>query len=56
MRSFYSEACLHNQHASCRDQDCQCGCHFIERNGGLTPEEFKSYFSAVKEAEETIER
>ena len=56
MKSFYSESCSHNQHPLCKDQDCQCGCHFIERNGGLTPDEFKHYFSAVKEAEEMVER
>ena len=55
MKSFYSDDCLHNQHPLCKNIDCQCGCHYIEKNGGLTPEEFKSYFSAVKEAEEASE-
>lgn len=32
MKSFYSDACLHNQHESCRDQDCQCGCHTLKIN------------------------
>ena len=32
MKSFYSDACLHNQHPLCRDQDCQCGCHTLKIN------------------------
>ena len=30
MKSFYSDACLHNQHPLCRDQNCQCGCHTLK--------------------------
>ena len=30
MKSFYSDSCLHNQHALCRDQNCQCGCHTLK--------------------------
>ena len=30
MKSFYSDSCLHNQHASCREQNCQCGCHTLK--------------------------
>lgn len=32
MKSFYSDDCLHNQHALCRGQDCQCGCHTLKIN------------------------
>lgn len=54
MRYFYSDACTHNQHPLCKEQECQCGCHFIERNGGLTPEEFKRKMSAIATMEESI--
>ncbi len=30
MKSFYSDACLHNQHALCSDQNCRCGCHTLK--------------------------
>ena len=30
MKSFYSDACTHNQHPLCRDQNCQCGCHTLK--------------------------
>ena len=29
-KSYYSDACIHNQHPLCRDQDCQCGCHTLK--------------------------
>ena len=30
MKSFYSDACTHNQHLLCSDQNCQCGCHHLK--------------------------
>jgi hypothetical protein len=54
MKSLYSDACTHNQHPLCRDQNCQCGCHYIEKKGGLTPEEFKHKMGAIAAMEESI--
>ena len=54
MRSFISDACSHNQHGLCNDQQCQCGCHYIKRNGGLTPEEFKAKMEKIEAMEESI--
>lgn len=53
MKSFYSDACTYNQHTLCNDQECQCGCHFIARNGGKSPEEFKMRLKKVAELEES---
>ncbi len=47
MKSIFSEACRHNQHELCNEQECNCGCHYIKKNGGLTPEEFKLKMSAI---------
>jgi hypothetical protein len=30
MRSFYSDACTHNQHLLCKEEGCQCGCHYLK--------------------------
>lgn len=54
MKYFYSDACTHNQHPICKEQECQCGCHFIARNNGITPEEWKSYQARVAKAEESL--
>ena len=45
--SIFSEACSHNQHELCNYPECQCGCHYIKRNGGLTPEEFKAKMEKI---------
>jgi hypothetical protein len=52
--SIISDSCSHNQHDLCNDLSCQCGCHHIARNKGLTPEEWKSYLARIEKAEESI--
>ena len=52
--SIFSEACSHNQHDLCNEMECQCGCHYIKRNGGLTPEEFKAQMSAIAAMEGAV--
>jgi hypothetical protein len=49
-----SEECAHNQHDLCKLEGCVCGCHFIERNGGPTPEEFRGKMRAIKAYEERV--
>ena len=52
--SIFSEACSHNQHGLCYEQECQCGCHYIKRHGGLTPEEFKRKLEGAIELEGSL--
>ena len=33
---------------------CNCGCHYIKRNGGPTPEEFKAKMSAIAAMEGAV--
>ena len=33
---------------------CNCGCHYIKKNGGLTPEEFKTKMSAIAAMEGSV--
>ena len=47
MKSFYSDSCLHNQHALCRDQNCQCSCHTLK----IDAEEFETLKRKVKKEE-----
>ncbi len=54
MNSLISDPCSHNQHDLCNDAECQCGCHYIKRNGGLTPEEFKAKMEKIAAMEESI--
>ena len=54
MKSITSDPCSHNQHELCNEQECQCGCHYIKRNGGLTPEEFKAQMSAIAAMEGAV--
>ena len=54
MRSLISDPCSHNQHELCNDQECQCGCHYIRRNGGLTPEEFKMKMEKIAVMEGSV--
>jgi hypothetical protein len=54
MKSFYSDACTHNQHSLCNKEECDCGCHFIARNNGSSPEEWKAYQAKIKQAEESV--
>ena len=54
MKSIFSEACHHNQHELCNDTECQCGCHYIKRNGGLSPEEFKTKMSVIAAMEGAV--
>ncbi len=42
-----SDPCSHNQHELCSDPGCPCGCHYIERNHGSTPEQFKGYMKKM---------
>ena len=51
MRSAISDACSHNQHELCNELECQCGCHYIKRNDGLTPEEFKAKMETIASME-----
>lgn len=30
MKSLYSDACTHNQHPLCKEEECQCGCHYLK--------------------------
>ncbi len=43
-----SDPCSHNQHELCSDPDCPCGCHYIERNHGSTPEQLKGYAEGME--------
>ena len=52
--SIFSEACSHNQHELCNEQECNCGCHYIKRNGGMSPEEFKAKMSAIAAMEGSV--
>lgn len=55
MNFYFSDACHHNQHFLCKEADkCDCGCHFILKNGGLTPEEFKMRMKKEIELEESV--
>ena len=54
MRSLISDPCSHNQHELCNEQECNCGCHYIKRNGGLTPEEFKTKMSVIAAMEGAV--
>ena len=54
MKSITSDACLHNQHELCNYPECQCGCHYIKRNGGMSPEEFKAKMSAIAAMEVSV--
>ena len=54
MNSLISDPCSHNQHELCNDAACQCGCHYIERHGGLTPEEFKMKLKGAIELEGSL--
>jgi hypothetical protein len=54
MKSSISDPCSHNQHEFCKEQDCQCGCHYIKKNGGLTPEEFKAKMSVIAAMEGSV--
>ena len=54
MKSITSDTCSHNQHELCNDTECQCGCHYIKRNGGLSPEEFKTKMSAIASMEGAV--
>ena len=33
---------------------CNCGCHYIKRNCGLTPEEFKTKMSVIAAMEGAV--
>ena len=54
MKSSISDPCSHNQHELCNDTECQCGCHYIKRHGGLTPEEYKERMKTLAVMEESI--
>ena len=54
MKSSISDPCSHNQHELCNDPECQCGCHYIKRNGGLSPEEFKAKMKVLFASEESL--
>ncbi len=32
MKSYYSESCSQYIHHSCKDPNCQCGCHTLKIN------------------------
>ena len=49
-----SEECAHNQHDLCKLEGCVCGCHYIKRNGGMSPEEFKAKMSAIAAMEGSV--
>ena len=52
--SIFSEVCHHNQHELCNDPECQCGCHYIKRNDGMSPEEFKAKMSTIAAMEGSV--
>ena len=54
MKSITSDPCSHNQHEFCNEMECQCGCHYIKRNGGMSPEEFKAKMSAIAAMEGSV--
>ena len=54
MKSITSDPCSHNQHEFCNEMECQCGCHYIKRHGGLTPEEYKERMKTLAVMEESI--
>ena len=54
MRSSISDPCSHNQHELCNYPECQCGCHYIKRNGGMSPEEFKAKMEKIAAMEGSV--